>query len=196
MSFRPRKHPSFMDRRRARQGRGDSGRSYTFELAALHLELLVAMAAVDEEVRSIEVEEILSFIDRTSLAHDDLERLSELARASIAAPPQLPALVEQLEAFARRPSLARLLVADLATVAAADARADPREVTLIAFVCEALRLDVVEIAVPEAPLPAPADASRRPAAPRPARLVANHRVRTAVRTALEASYESRDSPFG
>jgi len=194
MRQKPKRYTTFFERRRARQARGDAGRSYTFELAALHLQLLIAMAAVDDEIRSIEVDEILGFIDRTSLAHDDITRLSELARASIAAPPELRVLATQLEAFARRPALARLIVADLATVAAADSRADPREVTLLRFVCEALNLDTVPIVVPE-PV-SRAGGARAPAAPRPARIVASHRVRTAVRTALEASYESREGPFG
>ena len=82
MRQKPKRYTTFFERRRARQARGDAGRSYTFELAALHLQLLIAMAAVDDEIRSIEVDEILGFIDRTSLAHDDITRLSTGARSA------------------------------------------------------------------------------------------------------------------
>jgi tellurite resistance protein len=184
----------FLQRRRARQRDGGSARerAYTFDLAALHLRLLVAMAAVDEEVRHVEVEEVLGFIDRPSLGRDELARLEELARVSLAAPPQVESLLGELTRFARRPSIARAVVDDLARVAAADLREDPRETRMLESVCDALQLERVEIQLPEAPAPnaAPttgATGPRTPAAGGP-RLVARHRARTAVRRALEASY--------
>ncbi|MCW2923844.1 MAG: Tellurite resistance protein TerB [Thermoleophilia bacterium] len=185
---------SFLARRRARQRSGGSRRTYTYELAALHLQLLAAMAGIDDEVRSIEVEEVLAFIDRTNLAPEDIERLEGLARISVQTPPDLEFLGGQLAKLAGKPALATLLVTDLARVAAADSRADPREVALLEFVCAALDLEPVPIPI-EAPAPAATAPRHEAPTPRPPRLVAQHRVRTAVRVALEASYEAGPEPF-
>lgn len=185
--------PSFLDRRRARQGRGAASGSYTFELAALHLRLLVAMAAVDEEVRHVEVEEITAFIDRTTLPHADVERLETVTREALADPPRLESLLEGLEMLVRRPALAKVLVTDLARVAAADARADPREVVLLRYVCDALRVEHVSIDIPEPELPRhfARGTAPTPLSQRQPRLINQHRVRTAVRTALDASYRDQ-----
>ncbi len=192
-------HPSFLERRRARQRGGDAKRAYTFELAALHLELLVAMAAVDEEVRTIEVEEVLGFLDRARLGTDDQVKLDELARTAVAAPPDLNRLMGRLGKFAQKPALATLLVTDLSRVAAADARADPREVALLDHVCDALQVERVTIRIDAAPVGDGAGAgggTRPPAGERQPRLVAQHRVRSQVRRALEQTYADRDASNG
>ncbi len=197
-------YESFFERRRARVRRGDGERSYTFELAALHLELLVAMAAVDGDVHGMEVRSVLGFIDRASLAPEDLDRLEQLAQAALDRPPELSVLATQLSRFAGRPALARRIADDLALVAAADSRADPREETLLRFVCEALGVAVVQIRVPDGAdddlrvsrLPQHAAPNRRQALARAEAVASSMRVRSAVRSALEASYESRDTPFG
>ena len=190
-SLRPK--AGFLQRRRARQREDMSGRTYTFELAALHLQLLVAMAAVDDQLRSIEVEEVGAFVDRASLPPADRARLELLVRTSIDAPPQLELLLEGLSSLARRPALAQLLVSDLARVAASDDHAHPRESDLLDLVCETLQLEPVTIKVePSVPLTA---APERPTGPRPARLVDQHRVRSAVRRSLETSYLAGNSPF-
>lgn len=195
MKGKPTTRMKFLARRRARQRRGDAGRSYTFELAALHLQLLAAMAAVDLEVRSVEVEEVGAFIDRTALPPRDIERLEELVRASLATPPQLEPLVANLSMIAKRPALANMLAADLSRVAAADARADLREIALLELVCATLQVQVPSIQIAE-PAPAPRSVSTGLAPTRQPRIVVQHRVRTAVRTALESSYEASDHPFG
>lgn len=196
MFRRPASYPSFLDRRRARQRGGDTRRAYTFELAALHLELLVAMAAVDEEVRSIEVETVLGFLDRTRLGTDDQAKLDELARTAVAAPPDLARLTARLERFSGKPALATLLVADLARVAASDARADLREIALLDHVCDALQLDRVTIHIDATPSGGAGTGARPPAAERQPRLVAQHRVRSQVRRALEQTYADRDASNG
>lgn len=154
------------------------------------MRLLVAMAAVDEQVRHVEVEEVLSFIDRPSLVHADQERLEQLTKAAITNPPELAPLLEQLSIVASKPAVARLVVDDLVKVAASDSRTDPREVELLETVCEALRIELPAIPTHE-PAPSSSDSSPRPAAPRVPRLMNQQRVRTAVRRALEASYEER-----
>ncbi|MCB0879845.1 MAG: TerB family tellurite resistance protein [Thermoleophilia bacterium] len=192
-----RRFPSFLERRRSRQG-GESARdrAYTLELASLHLQLLVAMAAVDEQVAQVEVEEVLAFIDRTSMPAEDLEQLEQLARTSLASPPNLDQLTTQLHALARRPAIARLVALDLARVAAADSREDPRETRMLTTVCEALDVPAVEIRIDEPALSPDGtqgggDDQERvigAPAPRAASLAARHRARVAVRKALEASY--------
>jgi uncharacterized tellurite resistance protein B-like protein len=162
---------------------------YTYELAALHLQLLFAMAAVDDEVMQVEVEEVLAFIDRASMREEDVARLEQLARASLAVPPSLDDLTDQLGRLAKRPSIARLVADDLARVAAADACEDPRETRMLAAVCDVLGVPTVEIRVehPEPKL-STGSASRSAPTPRVPRLVTQHRARVAVRKALESSY--------
>ncbi|MCW2959845.1 MAG: Tellurite resistance protein TerB [Thermoleophilia bacterium] len=128
---------NFLARRRARQT-APSGSTYAYELAALHLQLMVGMAAADEELRSVEVETLASFIDRSTLRDAELERLEELLRMLVAAPPPLEQLLEQLMQSRHRPKVAAQLVADLASVAHADDFVDPREETLLRLVCGAL----------------------------------------------------------
>lgn len=193
---RPASYPSFLDRRRARQRGGDVKRAYTFELAALHVELLVAMAAVDDEVRTIEVEEVLEFLDRARLGTDDQAKLDQLVRAAVAAPPDLARLTGRLDRFSSKPALARLLVSDLSRVAAADARAEPREVALLDHVCDALQIERVTIRIEPSPADAVGTGTRPPASERKPRLAAQHRVRSQVRRALEQTYADRDASNG
>lgn len=180
--------PSFFERRRAR--RADARpreNSYTYELAVLHLQLLVAMSAADGEVDSAEVETALGFLDRTSLQRDDAARLQAVALSLIHTPPQLDALLGSLAQFASRPSLARSLVTDLARVASTDSHAHPREVALLDAVCDAVGVDRIALRVrpPEIGTCA-APGPRRPL-PNVDR-VAQQRLRDGVRRALEASY--------
>ncbi len=181
---------SFFERRRARQGEdGSRGRTYTLELAILHMQLLVAMAAVDEQVRHVEVEEVLAFIDRPSLRREDLERLELIAKSAIASPPSLEPLLAQLSKLASKPAVARLVVDDLAKVAAADSREDTRETELLGTVCDALGLERVPIRIDDPSPIAGVGSSAPPARPSGARhVVVQHRARSAVRKALEASY--------
>lgn len=195
------RYESLFERRRARRERGDANRPYTFELAALHLELLIAMAAVDGDICAIEVDNVLGFIDRTSLVEDDRRRLEELASVGIQRPPRLDVLGRQLSSFAGRPALARRMAEDLAKVAAADKRADPREETLLRFVCDSLNVPHVPIRiigeatdVGATRVPNHASSTRSAAVARAEAIAASRRVRSAVRSALEASYESRTGP--
>jgi uncharacterized tellurite resistance protein B-like protein len=191
---------NFLRRRRARQAGGRSSRAhaYTLELAALHLQLLVAMAAVDEEVRQVEVEEVLAFIDRPSLNEDDLAKLEQLARTALAAPPSFDALAAELSKFATRPATARLVVDDLARVAAADQREDPRETRMLDAVCDALSLERMSIRIEPSMTGATSGPGRSDPAPEPRgpSIVAQRRARSAVRHALEASYRDEDERGG
>jgi hypothetical protein len=73
-------------------------------------------------------------------------------------------------------------------VAAADSREDPRETALLDTVCDALHLERVKIHIDD-PQPSGGGAVAPPARPSGARhVVVQHRARSAVRKALEASY--------
>lgn len=182
--------PSLLSLRRRRQAKAEArSRAYTLELAILHVQLMAAMAAVDEQVRHSEVEEILAFIDRPSLSHDDLTQLEAAARAALASPPPLEPLLAQLHRLSSKPAVARQVAEDLARVAAADAREDHRETSLLGTICDALRVPRVPINI-DSPSPlAGTGAHHPPARPSGARhVVVQMRARSAVRQALEASY--------
>lgn len=192
MLRRPKAYPSFLERRRSRQdGRDGRKRTYTFELAALHLTLLIAMAAVDDEVRTVEVDEVLGFLDRSSLPPQDVDRLQILATHAVRNPPDLEPLLGQLDRFSGRGPLATMLVTDLARVAAADQRADQREVEMLHAVCDSLGVAREAIVVPDAS----AGRESRPASRPVARLVDRSRVRAQVRRTLEQTY-SRERDVG
>jgi hypothetical protein len=179
-----------LGRRRSRQhAAGRRPGAYSYDLASLHIELLVAMAAVDGEIRSAEVDEVLGFIDRTSLDHDDIERLERHVRVVIAKPPELRDLNLHLSRFAGKSSLTRRIVNDLANVAAADAKADPRETRLLEFVCDALGVDRIRI---HAPLGYGSDERPEPArAVRSSRVASQLRAHMAVQRTLRASETGR-----
>jgi uncharacterized tellurite resistance protein B-like protein len=183
-------HEGFLERRRARQRGGGTRGGYTFALAALHVELLAAMADADGQLRSIEVEEVLAFIDRATLGRGELDRLEQCARMALRSPPSLDVLCDQLATMAGRPAIARQVVEDLARVAAADARTDPCEVELLARVCDTLQLPRIEL--PADDELGVVDASRprrlRELAPR---VIAERRARNAVRRTLDVSGELR-----
>jgi len=184
--------PGLLHRRRDRQkATGSTSRAYTFELASLHLQLLIAMAAVDEQLRSVEVDEVDRFLEFLALPAKDIERLNVIVQRGLAAPPSLETLLGGLANIAKKPALANALVADLARVAGADDRADEREIVMLGHVCTALNVETVEIRVPEDTTPIGPAVKRheRPANPQP-RLLAQHRIRTAVRSALEESYRN------
>lgn len=179
----------FFGRRRMRQRAQSMSREhmYTFDLAALYLQLLVAMAAIDDDLRIAEEEEVLSFIDRASLGVNDVEKLEQLARSALRNPPRLDTLLERIASLAKRPAIARQICVDLARVAAADSREDPRETRLLQQVCDALGIEQIEIKIDNPredvghTLVSQNKPSRRGGLNRA-------RVQAAVRKALEASY--------
>jgi tellurite resistance protein len=147
------------------------------------------MCAVDEEVRQIELEEVLGFIDRTALPPEDLAELTDHARRSIAHPPATDAVLATVAQFADSAAIARVLVHDLVLVAAADQRADARETAMLAAVCDTLNLPHVEI-------PVPGEAELHPALVHSPELRVTRRMRAQVRRALDESYAGDDTAAG
>lgn len=180
---------ALLSRRRSRQGGGGPRpREYAYDLAALHLELLVSMAAADEQLRAAEVDAVLAFVDQSSLAPDDRTRLQQHARELLRRPPALDLLLGRLAPLAARPALAARLVRDLARVATADAHTDPRERTMLDATCDALGVARMQLATSDEQQ---SRAAVRAARDRAAQLVTQRRTRAAVREALDASYRQR-----
>lgn len=180
-----------LSRRRGREGTSAGGRGargYRYELAVLHLELLVAMAAADGQLRSAEVDAVLGFIDRSALGPADAERLQRHARQVLQDPPDLDLLLSRLAPLARDRVLAAKLVRDLAQVATADAHTDPRECRALDAACDALGVTRQRL---ESAQEQETRAAVRAARDRAATLVSQRRTRAAVRDALEASYRQR-----
>lgn len=120
-----------------------------FELAALRLHLVAAMAAADGHVDDRERARLAAFVEEigTSDAHRSALRhvLAELFRT----PPALDVLLRGLiDRFGGAPDLARLLVSDLIEIAYVDELVDPREEGFIRLVCGALEIDPVTLYEP------------------------------------------------
>jgi tellurite resistance protein len=113
---------------------------YDYELAALHLQMLVAMAAADNELRAVEVEELAHFVERVQLPEADRPRLEKLLRMLIDAPPELEPMLRQLMLYDEGPRVAELFVSDIARLAHADDYIDHREEALLRMVCGAFGL--------------------------------------------------------
>lgn len=132
---------SFLHRRRDRQrANAISKGEYDYDLAALHLQMLVAMASADNELRAIEVEELARFVERVKLPERDRPRLQDLLRLLIDSPPELDAMLRQLIEFDENPRVRELFVGDLARLAHADEYIDHREEALLRMVCGAFGL--------------------------------------------------------
>lgn len=129
---------SFLSRHRERQrARAISKGEYDYELAALHLQMLVAMAAADNQLRASEIEELATFVERVQLPDADRPRLQDLLNLLIDAPPKLDELLRQLVMCSEGPRVAELFVEDLARLAHADDYIDHREEALLRMVCGA-----------------------------------------------------------
>lgn len=191
LGFRPIRVSQLLGRRRGRQDSGTGGagrRGYRYELAVLHLELLVAMAVADDQLRPAEVDAVLGFIDRAALASADSARLERHARHVLQHPPRLEVLLARLEPVAQDRTLAARLVRDLAQVATADAHTDLRECRALDAACDALGIARMHL---QSTQEQQTRASIRAARDRAALLGTQRRARAAVRDALDASYRQR-----
>ncbi|MCW2926797.1 MAG: Tellurite resistance protein TerB [Thermoleophilia bacterium] len=181
--------PSFMHRRRSRQRVDEvQEQRWTYDLVALHVQLLMAMASVDGRVVRSELEAVDRVVERAPLPADQRRALQDLVLRLVSRTPPLEDLLEPLTVFRDEPTLARALVTDLVRVAAVDLVADPREQALLQRVCDFLGVDPITI-----PAQRP-ETVERPVNRAPSGIdrVSAERMRDAVRRSLEASY-ARDS---
>jgi len=132
---------SFLGRIRARQrvksiAAGDFG----YDLAALHLRLLVAMAAADDQLRAVEVEELAKFVEVVQVTPEERVRLQELLRMLVDAPPDVHELLATLIALEEGAAVAEILVNEISSIARVDDYIDHREEALLRLVCGAFGL--------------------------------------------------------
>jgi tellurite resistance protein len=132
---------SFLSNRRARiRAQSVARGTYDYELAALHLQLLVAMATADHELRAVEVERLAQFVGRVGVPERDRPRLEQLLCVLIDAPPKLETMLRQIIDCNEGKGVAEIFVTDLVAIAKSDDYVDHREETLLRMVCGAFGL--------------------------------------------------------
>ncbi|MBC7460281.1 MAG: TerB family tellurite resistance protein [Thermoleophilia bacterium] len=116
-----------------------------YDVAALQLRLLVAMAAVDERITTAEVDQVASFIDRVARNGRDHRRLMAALDELLSFPPSLDEVLDEAARRGDVPGLARTLVRELTEVAYADSTIDHREEFLLQLVGAVFQLDSVSL---------------------------------------------------
>jgi hypothetical protein len=115
------------------------------ELAQLQLELLVAMAMVDDRVHVLETDHLYAFAEHAAdspAAHQLLlDRLEELLEE----PPNVDVLLDELEQHAQHASFGHAIVGQLTQVANSDDVIDHREEFLLDLVCDVFGLPPVSL---------------------------------------------------
>lgn len=114
---------------------------HAYHVAALRLQLLVAMADADAALRTAELERVARSIDDSDLHTADIERLEQLLRMLLDAPPDLDAAVARIVEGAPSGPVAEALVRELVEVARVDGHVDLREERLLRLLCGALGLE-------------------------------------------------------
>lgn len=128
---------------RARQTAPDPEHDYY--VAVLRLQLLVAMAAVDESVRMGEVEFLHAAIDGRGVDHEHQQRLDQLLRLMLEAPPSIEEVVMRIAGRRPRRLVAEALVKELVHLAHDDGEVHVLEEEMLRLVCGAL--DVAPISM-------------------------------------------------
>jgi tellurite resistance protein len=111
---------------------------HDYYVAVLRLQLLVAMAAVDDSVRLGEVEFLHEAIDGRGVDREHQQRLDQLLRLMLEAPPSIEDVVKRIGG--RRPSrvVAETLVRELVHLAHDDGEVHVLEEEMLRLVCGAL----------------------------------------------------------
>lgn len=110
-------------------------------MAALRLQLLVAMAASDGRVQPVEIDPIAATLDEPGLDVEEAERLAQLLRMLLEAPPLLADVIDRIAVYTPGRAVAEAFVRELVQLAQADDRLDKREEELLRIVCGALGLE-------------------------------------------------------
>lgn len=124
---------------------GRSTDSYEFELIALRLRLLTAMAAADDRITELEVDALHDFVERVAPSASDRARLDDMLDELFEAPPKLDEVLDDLAGHAEHHHLGQALVMELAHLAGTDDEIDHREEFLLDLVCDAFGLPLVPI---------------------------------------------------
>lgn len=124
--------------RRMLSGRTKVDPEHAYNAAALRLQLLVAMAAVDDRVQVSEMTLLADAVPGPPLPDELHQRLHSLLRMLIAAPPTLESVIGKIAEQKPRRAVAEQLAKELVRVAGIDGTIDDREEELLRMVCGAM----------------------------------------------------------
>ena len=113
---------------------------HAYNAAALRLQLLVAMAAIDERVQMSEVDVLADAVPGPPMSEEDQARLRGLLRLLLDAPPRIEDVVQRIARLAPKRAVAEQLAKELVHVAGADGTIDDREEELLRMVCAAMKI--------------------------------------------------------
>jgi tellurite resistance protein len=126
-------------RRRGSTASGTVG-AHDYHLAALRLQLLVAMAASDGRVLPIEVDKVAGVVDESKLDAESVERLEQLLRMLLDSPPTIEQVIGRIKEQVPQRKVAEELVRELVYVGRLDDVIDDREEDMLRLVCGAFGL--------------------------------------------------------
>jgi hypothetical protein len=115
------------------------------ELAQLQLELLVAMAIVDDRVHVLETDHLYAFVEHAAGTPADHQLLLGRLEELLEEPPNIDELLDELEQHAQHASFGRAIVGQLTQVADSDNVIDHREEFLLDLVCDVFGLPPVSL---------------------------------------------------
>lgn len=111
---------------------------HDFYVAVLRLQLLVAMAAVDDRVLLGEIEFLHAAIDGRGVDAEHQRRLDQLLRMLVEAPPSVEDVIRRIAGRRPKRAVAEALVKELVHLAHDDGVVDETEEELLRLVCGAL----------------------------------------------------------
>ncbi len=124
--------------RRSRQTAPAPDPEHDYYVAVLRLQLLVAMAAIDDRVCMGEVDFLHEAIDGRGVDREHQQRLDQLLRLLLDAPPSIEEVVKRIAGRRPRRVVAEALVQELVHLAHDDGQVHVLEEELLRLVCGAL----------------------------------------------------------
>jgi hypothetical protein len=104
------------------------------------MQLLVAMAAVDDRIQVSEIDVLAESIPGPPMSSDDQDRLQRLLRLLLEAPPRLEDVVRRIARYAPKRAVAEQLARELVHIAGSDGAIDDREEELLRMICGAMNI--------------------------------------------------------
>lgn len=114
---------------------------HAYNVAALRIQLLVAMAAVDDRMQMSEVELLADSVPGPPMTPEDQARLQRLLRVLLDAPPRLEDVIGRIAEHAPRRAVADQLARELVHLAGIDGTIDDREEELLRMICGAMKIE-------------------------------------------------------
>ncbi len=131
--------------RRSRKAAPAPDPEHDYYVAVLRLQLLVAMAAVDDSVRMGEVEFLHEAIDGRGIDREHQQRLDQLLRLMLEAPPSIEDVVRRIAGRRPRRVVAEALVKELVHLAHDDGEVHVLEEEMLRLVCGALDVQPISM---------------------------------------------------